>query len=111
MLTKKFLFDQNCEEPAFPQFFSKGRFGYSAERKIKLSPSKYFNQRLLNYKQSFASNSDYISFVKSVLQENNFKDQISIAIKKRWAILQQECLKTISILLKNRLTKIKTFNS
>ena len=82
MLTKKFLFDQKCEEPAFPQFFSKDRFGYSAERKIKLSPSKYFNQRLLNYKLSFASNSDYISFAQSVLQENNFKDQISFAIKK-----------------------------
>ena len=37
---KKTLFDQNCEELAFPQFFSKGNLGYSAEREIKLSPSK-----------------------------------------------------------------------
>ena len=58
LLTKKILFDQNCEELAFPQFFSKGRFGYLAEREIKLSPSKYFNPKPLNYKQSFTSNSD-----------------------------------------------------
>ena len=59
LLTKKILFDQNGEELAFPQFFSKGRF---AEREIKLSSSKYFNQRLLIYDQSFESNSDYIFF-------------------------------------------------
>ena len=82
LLTKKNLFDQNWEELAFPQFFSKCRFGYSAEREIKLSSSKYFSQRLLNYKQSFASNSDYILLVQSVLQEKIFRDQISIAMKK-----------------------------
>ena len=50
--------------------------------KPKLSPSKYFNQRLLNYKQSFASNKDYFFFAQSVLQEKNFRDQISLAMKK-----------------------------
>ena len=88
LLTKKNLFDQNWEELAFPQFFSKCRFGYSAEREIKLSPSKYFSQRLLSYKQSFASNSDYILLVQSVLQEKIFRDQISIAMKKKWVILR-----------------------
>ena len=83
MLTKKTLFDQNCDKVAFPQFFSKGRFGSSTEREIKLSPSKYFSQRLLNYKQSFTSNSDYIFFAQLVLQEKNFRVQISIAMKKK----------------------------
>ena len=76
-LTKKILFDKNCKELAFPQFFSKGRFGYSPEREIKLFPSKYFNQRLLNYKQSFASNSDYIfvhnQFYKKRILETRFQ--------------------------------------
>ena len=70
-----------CEELAFPQFFSQGRFGYSAEREIKLSP-KCFSQRLLDYKQSFASISLHF-FVKSVLQEKNFRDQMSISINKK----------------------------
>ena len=61
------LYDENCEELSFPQSFSKGRFVSSVEREVKLTPSKYFNQRLLNYEQNFASNSDYILFAKSVL--------------------------------------------
>ena len=29
---------------------------------IKLSPAKYFNQRLLNFTQMFASDPDYVFF-------------------------------------------------
>ena len=35
--------DKKCEQLAFPVLFPKGRFGYTDERKIKLSPVKYFN--------------------------------------------------------------------
>ena len=66
--TKKNLY----EELVFQQYFSKDRFGYSAERIGKLIPSKYFNQRLLNYKQIFGSNNDYIFLAQSVLQGKNF---------------------------------------
>ena len=83
LLANKILFDQNCDKVAFPQFFSKGRFGSSTERETKLSQSKYFSQRLLNDKQSFTSNSDYIFFAQLVLQEKNFRVQISIAMKKK----------------------------
>ena len=41
--------DKQCEPLAFPVLFPKGRFGYTDERKIKLSPVKYFNARLLHY--------------------------------------------------------------
>ena len=40
--------DKKCEQLAFPVLFPKGRFGYTDERKIKLSPVKYFNARLLH---------------------------------------------------------------
>ena len=83
LLANKVLFDQNCDKVAFPQFFSKSRFGSSTERETKLSQSKYFSQRLLNDKQSFTSNSDYIFFAQLVLQEKNFRVQISIAMKKK----------------------------
>ena len=84
-------------------------FGYSAEGEIKLSPSKYFNQRLLNYKQSFASNSDYILLRNQFYKKRILEIRFQLLWKRRWVILQQECLKTISILLKNLLTKIKAF--
>ena len=51
-------------------------------RNVKLSPVKYFNQRLLNYKQKFASDADYIFFALSVMQQLNLNSQINIAMKK-----------------------------
>lgn len=39
------------------------RFGYIAPRDI---PARYFNQKLLNFKQYFASNADYFYFAWSV---------------------------------------------
>ena len=60
--------DENCEVLAHPYLFPTGKFGYTYQRGISLSPSKYFNQRLLNHSQKFASDSDYIFFAQSVMQ-------------------------------------------
>ena len=49
---------------------------------MPLSPSKYFNQRLLHYSQKFAADSDYIFFPHSVLQKIQLSGQINIAMKK-----------------------------
>lgn len=38
--------DNYCKELAHPHLFPTGKFGYKADRDIKLSPTKYFNQRL-----------------------------------------------------------------
>jgi hypothetical protein len=54
--------DKLCEELSFPVLFPKGRFGYTAERGIKLSPIKYFNARLLHYSGKFATNPEYLFF-------------------------------------------------
>ena len=43
------LTDNSCEELAHPYLFPTGKFGYKVQRDIKLTPSRYFNQRLLNY--------------------------------------------------------------
>ena len=56
--------DEKCEMLAHPHLFPKGKFGYTYDRDIKLSPCKYFNQRLLNYTQIFSSDPDYIFFLK-----------------------------------------------
>ena len=76
------LLDEKCEELAHPFLFPTGKFGYRVERDIKLSPVKYFNQRLLNYKQRFASDSDYIFYALSVMLQLNLNSQINIAMKK-----------------------------
>ena len=62
------LFNKKCEELAFPKIFFRGKSGYTFPREHYLTPTRYFNQRLLNFLQTFASNSDYIFFAQSVLQ-------------------------------------------
>ena len=47
-----------CEKVANPHLFPIGRYDYKVERDAELTPSKYFNQRLLNYTQKLASDSD-----------------------------------------------------
>ena len=74
--------DDCCEELAFPQYFSKCRFGYNMNRDVKLTPVKYFNQRLLNYKQIFASCADYIFFAQFVIQQFSLRSHINIAMRK-----------------------------
>ena len=76
------LTDQHCEELAHPQLFPNGKFGYKVQRLVHLSPVKYFNQRLLNYRQKFSSNSDYIYFAHSVTQQLNLNSRVNIAMKK-----------------------------
>ena len=76
------LTDKYCEELAHPYLFPAGKFGYQVQREIRLTPVKYFNQRLLNYTQKFSSDSDYIFFVHSVMQQLNLCSRINIAMKK-----------------------------
>ena len=59
-----------------------GAIEFELERDVKLSPSKYFNQRLLSYKQSFASEADYIFFAHSLYQQLNMMSSINIAMQK-----------------------------
>ena len=74
--------DSHCEELAFPYLLPRGRFGYKVDREIPLSPVKYFNQRLLNHSQIFASDPDYIFFARSVLEQHYLSSSINIAMHK-----------------------------
>ena len=80
--TKYILFDQKCEELNFPKIFFKGKLRYTFLREHYVTSTKYLNQHLLNCLRTFASNSDYIFFSQSVLQQNNLSDQINMAMKK-----------------------------
>ena len=62
--------------------FLTGKIGFQTNRKVQLSPSKYFNQQLLNYSQKFSSDSDYIFFTQSIIQKLNLSNQINISMRK-----------------------------
>ena len=74
--------DKHCEELAFPTLFPRGRFGYRAERKFKLTPVKYFNARLLHYSGRFAMNPEYLFFAQFITEQKKVSDSISIALRK-----------------------------
>ena len=63
--------DEFCEELAFPYLFPSGKFGYKVKRESALFPVKYFNQRLLSFKQNFTSDADYIFFARSVVEQHH----------------------------------------
>ena len=77
-----FMTDKQCEELAFPVLFPKGRFGYTAEREITLSPVKYFNARLLHYSGRFATNPEYLFFAQFIIEQKKVSNSINIALKK-----------------------------
>ena len=74
--------DENCEMLAHPNLFPTGKFGYTHKRDVKLTPCRYFNQRLLNYTQKFSADSDYIFYAQSLMQHLNLNNSINTALKK-----------------------------
>ena len=74
--------DKLCEELSFPVLFPKGRFGYTAERDLKLSPVKYFNARLLHYSGKFATSPEELFFAQFIIEQKQMSDSINIALKK-----------------------------
>lgn len=74
--------DKQCEELAFPVLFPNGKFGYTAERYVKLSPIKYLNARLLHYSGRFATNPEYLFFAQFIIEQKKVSDNINIDLKK-----------------------------
>ena len=71
-----------CEQLSHPNLFPTRKFGFQTKRKVYLTLTKCFNQRLLNYTQKFSPDSDYIFFAHSVMQKLNPSNQINIAVRK-----------------------------
>ena len=55
-----FMQDKDCQPLAFPNLFPTGKYGYQEERAVQISPTKYFNARLLNYTGRFAMDPEKI---------------------------------------------------
>ena len=76
------LSDEYREEQAFPYILPTGKFGWNAPREIPISPARYFNQRLLNFNQRFASDADYKFFARSVYEQYHLRSSINFAMLK-----------------------------
>ena len=78
----QYLLVMFCEELSYPHLFPYGKFGFQIKRQIPLSPTKYFNQRLLNYTHKFSSDCGYIFFAHKVIQSVNLHNRINIDMRK-----------------------------
>lgn len=68
-----FMTDKQCEELAFPVLFPKGRFAYTVERAVNLSPTKYFNARFLHCSGKFAMNPEYLFFAQFIREQKKYQ--------------------------------------
>ena len=74
--------EEFCEEQAFPYFLPKGKFGCKDPEDVPINAARYFNQRLLNFNQYFASDADCIFFARSVYEQYHLRSSISFAMHK-----------------------------
>ena len=63
---------KNCEDYAHPALFAKGQFEFTEDRKIKLSPVKYFNARILHYSRRFATYPEYRFFAQFIMEQKRY---------------------------------------
>ena len=76
-----YLRDHKLEVLAFPHLFPNGRNHLHDQRPIRLTPHKYFPQRILNKNTAFAKNADYIFVAQQIIERHDIERQIDIAMK------------------------------
>lgn len=81
--TPKSIFkDEGIDAMSFPHLLPDGDFGFSMERRIKLTPSKYFNAKILSADTRFATDVQFIFFAQYVTEITDIRSKISIALRK-----------------------------
>lgn len=69
-----------CEEQVFSYLLPKGKFRYNLKYANKFVIARFFTQRLLEYNQYFASDTDYIKFCQ--VFQGHLRLSINFAIQK-----------------------------
>ena len=77
-----FMQDKYYEELAFPVLFPMRRLDIRLKKRVKLSPTKYFNARLLNHIRKFVANPEYLFFAQYITEQKKVQDSINIALRK-----------------------------
>ena len=79
---QEWLREPNFDIEAFPHLHPKGKFGLHYEKRPrKISPSKYFAQRVMNYNDKFARDADYIFMAQQYLERHLLESQISMSMQ------------------------------
>ncbi|XP_078328197.1 uncharacterized protein LOC144623625 [Crassostrea virginica] len=70
------------EAKTFPHLFPSGKFSWNENRDVKISLSRYFNNRLMNADNRFAKDTNYIFFCKYLSELKQVIDKTQISIRK-----------------------------
>ena len=76
-----FMREDHIDVKAFPIHHPNGKFGLHHERKFKLSPVYYFNQRLLNADERFSKDTCYLFMASYFIERFGLERQINLSGK------------------------------
>ena len=78
-----FMLHKQCDFTRNRQIWVyKGRYGYTTERQVAISPVKYFNAGFLHYSGRFAKNIKYLIFAQFIIERKKVFESINVAAKK-----------------------------
>ena len=75
-----FLSDDHFVELAFAHLFPDGKFGYKVKREVPSSIVKYFNQRFLDFKQTFEQVQIIFFSIRSIFEQCNRNFSTNVAL-------------------------------
>jgi len=78
----RLLSDHSNEAKCFPVLFPQGLSTYHDNRSLRLTLSRYFNNRILHADGRFAQNVEYIFFAQYMSEIEQVMSNVSIALRK-----------------------------
>ncbi|XP_078312804.1 uncharacterized protein LOC144619253 [Crassostrea virginica] len=78
----RMLQEEGNEAKTFPHLFPSGKFSWNDNRDVKISLSRYFNNRLMNADNRFAKDTNYIFFCQYLSELKQVIDKTQISIRK-----------------------------
>ena len=80
-IPEEWLREPTFDIDAFPHLFPDGKYGlHYEERPRKITPAKYFPQRILNQNNAYAKDSDYVFMAQQYLERFALERQIDMSM-------------------------------
>ncbi|XP_062587579.1 uncharacterized protein LOC134249219 [Saccostrea cucullata] len=78
----RMLQEEGNKAKTFPHLFPSGNFSWNENRDVKITLSRYFNNRLMNADNRFAKDTNYIFFSQYMSELNQVIEKTQISIRK-----------------------------
>ncbi|XP_062597979.1 uncharacterized protein LOC134259411 [Saccostrea cucullata] len=78
----RMLQEEGNEAKTFPYLFPTGKYSWNESRDVRITLSRYFNNRLMNADNRFAKDTNYIFFCQYLSELNQVIEKTQISIRK-----------------------------